>query len=198
MTSYRPCVVQLDPYRWAHKKNRRGEDTIQTAKRDVSCTPVSKAIVRLCARIARPNGFPAFFFSFFFSRNTWTDLQHDTEKSQANVAPRRWQSCSGVRGDLREFATACCGGVRLEACEIVEETLCLWVESSGCGGDHREGVLNNLVQTGYQTTEPNEREGVLNERERVYRITKGPRPTPLTGRAQTAKNHGREPPHPAP
>jgi len=23
-------------------------------------------------------------------------------------APRRWQSCSGVRGDLREFATACC------------------------------------------------------------------------------------------
>jgi hypothetical protein len=26
--------------------------------------------------------------------------------SRANVAPRRWQSCSGVRGDLREFATA--------------------------------------------------------------------------------------------
>jgi len=29
------------------------------------------------------------------------------------------------------------GGVRLEACEVVEEAKCLRVESSGCGGDHR-------------------------------------------------------------
>jgi len=27
---------------------------------------------------------------------------------QATGAPRHWHSCSGVRGDLREFATACC------------------------------------------------------------------------------------------
>jgi hypothetical protein len=29
-------------------------------------------------------------------------------RSRANVVPRRWHSCSGVRGDLREFSTACC------------------------------------------------------------------------------------------
>ena len=28
-------------------------------------------------------------------------------------------------------------GVRLEACEVVEEAQCLGLESSGCGGDHR-------------------------------------------------------------
>ena len=37
------------------------------------------------------------------------------------------------------------GGVRLEACEVVEETQCLGVESSGCGGDHRhEPVVLSL------------------------------------------------------
>ena len=37
------------------------------------------------------------------------------------------------------------GGVRLEACEVVEEAQCLGVESSGCGGDHRhEPVVLSL------------------------------------------------------
>jgi len=37
------------------------------------------------------------------------------------------------------------GGVRLEACEIVEEAQCLGMESSGCGGDHRhEAVVLSL------------------------------------------------------
>jgi hypothetical protein len=39
------------------------------------------------------------------------------------------------------------GGVRLEACEVVEEAKCLRVESSGCGGDHRhEQVVLSLKQ----------------------------------------------------
>jgi hypothetical protein len=98
MTSYRPCVVQLDPYRWAHKKNRRGEDTIQTAKRDESCAPVSKAIVRLCARIARPNGFPAFFFSpFFFQKHldgpSTRYRKESSERCAAALAELLW--CQG-------------------------------------------------------------------------------------------------------
>ena len=37
------------------------------------------------------------------------------------------------------------GGVRLEACKIVEEVQCLRVESSGCVGDHRhEPVVLSL------------------------------------------------------
>jgi hypothetical protein len=37
------------------------------------------------------------------------------------------------------------GGVRLEACEVVEEAQCLGVESSGCGGDHRhESVVLSM------------------------------------------------------
>ena len=37
------------------------------------------------------------------------------------------------------------GGVRLKACEIVEEAQCLRVESSGRGGDHRhEPVVLSL------------------------------------------------------
>ena len=55
---------------------------------------------------------------------------------RANVAPRRWQSCDGVL----------LGGVRLEACEIVEKAQCLGVESSGCCGDHRhEPVVLSAV-----------------------------------------------------
>jgi hypothetical protein len=37
------------------------------------------------------------------------------------------------------------GGVRLEACEVVEDAQCLGVESSGCGGDNRnEPVVLSL------------------------------------------------------
>ena len=38
------------------------------------------------------------------------------------------------------------GGVRLEACEVVEEAQCLGVESSGGGGDNRhEPVVLSLM-----------------------------------------------------
>jgi len=47
-------------------------------------------------------------------------------------------------------------GVRLEACEIVEEAQRLGVESSGCDGDHRHepvvASLKQLVVLGYPVT----------------------------------------------
>jgi hypothetical protein len=82
-------------------------------------------------------------------------------KHAAGAAERFWRTISHVLAGETPLGVrdgALLGGVRLEACEVVEEAQGLGAESPGCCGDHRHEpvvlslkplvVLGDLVAVG--------------------------------------------------
>ena len=68
---------------------------------------------------------------------------HPESSERSAAALAELLGCQGLPQGVRDGVLL--GGVRLEACEIVEEAQCLRMESSGRVGDHRhEPVILSL------------------------------------------------------